>query len=123
MSRSIIAKYVNPWKFRRDAERERRQALRQRDGDNCRRCRRPMRFDLPNGHDLAPKIEEIPVEVMAASGGVSASMAGSDGLDRLCLCHGRCNSESADFTAEVLDRIRRKAESELLSRGRARKHG
>jgi len=110
MTRSFIAKYVSPWAIRRDrAEQQRVAALRDRDGDNCRRCRRPMRFDLPRGHDRGPKVESIaPYE--------------GDGepqpLDNLCLCHGRCNAAGADNTDEVTERIRRKSEAALLSRKR-----
>lgn len=112
MSSSVIGRYLNPWKFKRAQEEEQRlQALRQRDGDDCRRCRRPMRFDLPPGYDLGPKVESI----AAAAGGTPAV------LDDLCLCHRRCNSETADNTDEVKERIRRKAEAELLSRSRRRK--
>lgn len=106
MSRATIGRYVNPWKFKREQERlERIAALRERDGDNCRRCRRPMRFDLPNGHDLAPKLEEV-------TGG------GLDGDASLCLTHLCCNAQGADNTAEVTERARRKSEAELLSRKR-----
>ncbi len=90
---------------------QRLQALRQRDGEDCRRCRRPMRFDLPAGHDLCPKVEAI----------LSSPADGPEQLDNLCLCHRRCNAESADYTAEVKERIRRKAEADLLSRSRKRK--
>ena len=111
MSRSMIARYVNPWKYKREqAEAARLAALRSRDGDGCRRCRRPLRFDLPEGHDLGPKIECI----ASANGETSA-------IDHLCLTHRRCNSEKADYTAEVKERIRRKAEADLLSRSRKRK--
>ena len=102
MSQSIIARYVNPWKFKREQEELRRVAgLRQRDGDDCRRCRRPMRFDLPSGHDLAPKIEAIP------SG-------------EQYLTHVRCNPQGADNTAEVTARVRRKNEAELFAKSRKR---
>jgi hypothetical protein len=33
MSSRSIAKYLNPWKFRRDQQAERMRALRSRDGD------------------------------------------------------------------------------------------
>jgi len=36
MSRTILAKYVTPWKFRREQEARRVAALRQRDGDDWR---------------------------------------------------------------------------------------
>lgn len=109
MSASIIAKYVTPWRYRREQEEQRVAALRQRDGDNCRRCRRPIRFDLPLGHDRGPRLEPIG----------SAAGAGAT-LDQLCLCHGRCNAAGADHTEEVTERIRRKSEAALLSRSRRR---
>ena len=111
MSRTIIAKYLTPWKYKREQEQQRLQALRQRDGDDCRRCRRPMRFDLPPGHDMGPRVEEVlpgPADEPAT-------------LDNSCLCHRRCNSESADYTDEVKERIRRKAEADLLSKSRKRR--
>ena len=102
MSQSIIARYVTPWKFRRAQEQLRRIAeLRTRDGDDCRRCRRPLRFDLPEGHDLAPKVEPI-------------------ALDSFCLAHRRCNGEGVDATSEVVDRVRRKSEAELFVKSRKR---
>lgn len=94
-----IVVYLNPWKLRRDKERQRLEELRRRDGDNCRRCRRPLRFDLPAGHDQTPAIQHI------ASGPTGSAVA----LDQLCLCHARCNPEPGDATAEVLERIRLKA--------------
>ena len=107
MSSSILARYLNPWGFRRAEAQQRLSALRGRDGDNCRRCRRPIRFDLPHGHDQGPKIEQ-----MQLADGAETE------LDHLCLCHGRCNAESADNTSEVLERIQRKNEAELLSKAR-----
>jgi hypothetical protein len=112
MSSSVIGRYLNPWRFKREqAEQLRLQALRRRDGDDCRRCRRPMRFDMPPGYDLGPKVESI----------AAAAEGKPEALDQLCLCHRRCNSETADNTDEVKERIRRKAEAELLSRSRKRK--
>lgn len=111
MSRSILVKYLAPWKYKREQEQSRLAALRSRDGDACRRCRRPLRFDLTDGHDLGPKIEAI-----------APSPAGEEpALENLCLTHRRCNAERADFTAEVKERIRRKNEADLLSRSRKRK--
>ena|SRR5579864_2283061 len=108
MSLSTIARYVNPWKFRREQEElQRIAALRTRDGDECRRCRRPMRFDLKAGQDLGPKVETI------APGGMEA-------LDSFCLTHVRCNPQGADNTAEVTDRVRRKNEAELFANSRKR---
>jgi hypothetical protein len=110
MSRSIIARYVNPWKFRREQEEVRRvSALRQRDGDECRRCRKPMRFDLPGGYDQAPRIAQF-----APAAGDEAA------LDDLCLTDVRCNAQGADNTAEVSERIRRKNEAELFAKSKRR---
>lgn len=104
----VIVKFVNPWKFRRDQQAERLQALRRRDGDDCRRCRRAIRFDLQRGHDLAPKVEQI------LSGTAEA-------IENLCLTHRRCISEGVDHTVEVKERIRRRAEADLFSRSRQKR--
>lgn len=111
MASSIIAKYVTPWRFRREEQERRVAALRKRDGDNCRRCRRPIRFDLPRGHDKGPKVERF-----------GEDPGDPQAIDQLCLCHGRCNAAGADNTDEVTERIRRKSEAELLSKkGRSSK--
>jgi len=106
MSRFDLARYVTPWKFKREQqERQRVAALRQRDGDHCRRCRRPIRFDLPSGHDSGPMIEQT-----------ASHNSGDAAFEDLCLCHGRCNAVGTDNTDEITERIRRKAEAALLSR-------
>jgi hypothetical protein len=105
-----LARYVSPRKYRREQEEQARlQSLRQRDGDDCRRCRRPMRFDLPAGHDLGPKIENMG----AAPEGEPRA------LDHLFLCHGRCNAD-ADRTQEVIERVRRKNEADLFAKAKRR---
>ena len=109
MSRMII-RYLNPWKARREQRQLRFAELRKRDGDNCRRCRRPMRFDLPASHDQGAKIEQI-LPMIAGAG---------EAIDNLCLTHSRCNASGADHTGEVTERIRRRSEAELLSRPRKR---
>ena len=109
MRLTIIVRYLNPWKLKRDQERARVAALRQRDGDDCRRCRRPLRFDLTRGHDLGPAIAVIP------------NGEGSGEIDRLCLTHGRCNPSMIDHTGEVLERVRRRSEAELLAKPRRRR--
>jgi len=111
MSQSIIARYVTPWKFRRAQEQLRRVAqLRARDGDDCRRCRRPLRFDLPDGHDLCPKLEEI----------VPTPTGEPPVLENFVLAHHRCNGEGLDATREVQERVRRKSEAELFVKSRKR---
>ena len=111
MSSSVV-RYLNPFKYRREQERERRiAALRSRDGDHCRRCRRALRFDLPDGHDQAPSVEPV----------LSAANDQRSTLDDLCLTHARCNASGTDHTLEVTERIRRKAEAELFTKSRKRR--
>ena len=105
MPQSTMSRYLNPWKFRRQQAAERLTALRQRDGDNCARCRRPMRFDLTDGHDQGAAVEQV---VRGAS----------ETLDNLRLCHGRCNPSGVDHTGEVTLRVRKKNEAELFARAR-----
>ena len=100
MTRSSIVQYLNPWRAAREERQRRLDELRRRDGDNCRRCRRPLRFDLPSGHDRAPTVQPISRE---ANGGAA--------LDNLCLCHARCNAESGDHTLEVIERVRARDEA------------
>jgi hypothetical protein len=102
---------VNPWKFRRQRDSERVRLLRIRDGEDCRRCRRPMRFDLSDGHDQGASVEQILPE----------TAGGSHDIDNLCLCHRRCNPERADNTQEVQERVRRKNEAELFAKARKQK--
>lgn len=111
MSGTIILRYVNPWRFRRLQDEQRVAALRQRDGENCSRCKRPMRFDLPGGHELAPKVEQL----------LHDANGGTDELQNLCLTHGRCNADSGDMTAEVRERLRLQREAALLSRSRKKR--
>ena len=105
---SSVVRFLNPWKFKRQEEQRRFAALRERDGDNCRRCRRPMRFDLPPGRDQGATIQPV---LHGVNGGTSA-------LENLCLCHLRCNAEAGDATPEVLERVRRKSEEEVIQRSR-----
>jgi 5-methylcytosine-specific restriction endonuclease McrA len=111
MPAKSIAKYLNPWMFQREKKRQRFQVLRERDGDNCWRCRRPMNFDLPRGHDQAPTIEHIQPK----------SKGGMGDLGNLCLCHGRCNRLMADATPEVKERMLVKNEAELLEKSRRKR--
>ncbi|HEX6661986.1 MAG TPA: hypothetical protein VF067_08980 [Sphingomicrobium sp.] len=106
MPASSIAKYLTPWMFKRQQEKQRLLSLRQRDGDDCRRCRRPMRFDLPKGHDLGAKVEQI----------LANPAGGRETLDNLCLCHARCNAGMIDHTTEVVERMRRKNEADLFAK-------
>lgn len=109
---ATLAKYLNPWKFKREeaVRQQRITAIRERDGDNCQRCRRPMRFDLPDGHDQAPQFHQLAPAV------AEAPLA----IDEQCLVHVRCNAAGADNTAEVTERVRRKSEAALFSKNRKR---
>jgi hypothetical protein len=111
MSNSLVARYVTPWKYRRAQEAARVAQLRERDGDDCRRCRRPMRFDLPHGHDSGPRIVQL----------VFAQHGEAGELHNQCLCHGRCNGVGADHTGEVQERRRRENEAKLFAKSRSRK--
>lgn len=112
MPHDTIVRYLNPWKYKRALEEQQRLAeLRKRDGDECRRCRRMLRFDLPEGHDSGPKIEQI----LPTAAGTEPS------LENLVLCHRRCTAEAADNTREVTERVRRKNEAELFASSRRRK--
>jgi hypothetical protein len=111
MSSGTIIKFVAPWKYRREQNEQRLRALRIRDGENCRRCKRPLRFDLPNGHDLRAKVERV----------ISPQAGGTDDLDNLCLTHGRCNAKHGCDTAEVKERARIKNEAALFEKSRKRR--
>ncbi len=106
MSAKSLTKYLNPWKLRRERELRLLTALRKRDGDNCARCRRPMRFDLPDGHDQGGAAERV------------QSGVGGTTLDHFRLCHRRCNASGADHTGEVMERMRRRNEAALFERSR-----
>ena len=111
MAGPAITRFLNPWKFRREQEEQRVAELRRRDGDTCKRCKRPIRFDLTPGHDLGPKVEAI----------LSVPTGAAVALDNLCLCHGRCNAKSGDDTNEVAERARRKSEAELFVKSRKKR--
>lgn len=103
MATASILRFLNPRKYRRDREAEQVRALVARDGANCARCRRQLRFDLPAGHDLGAIIEP----------GASP--------DTAHLCHRRCNPPGSDHTDEVTERVRRKHEAALFSKARKRR--
>src|SRR3954453_23758810 len=111
MSRVDLSRYVTPWKYKRlQREAAQLRALRLRDGDHCARCRRPMRFDLPHGHDQGARAEAL----LPAVEGLEPD------LSSLRLTHGRCNAMAVDHTGEVTERIRRKNEAELFAKKRKR---
>ena len=96
---TFLSKHLNPWKAKRARQEQRLAELRQRGGDDCARCRRPLRFDLPPGHDQGARIEEV------ATGDFR-------------LCHARCNPAGKDDTGAVLARARVKNEAALFERSR-----
>lgn len=99
MPQSAIAKYLSPWTYRREREAERVQSLRNRDGEACARCRRPLRFDLTDGHDHGPRVEQI--------------APGSTEPANLRLTHRRCNAPGLGHTmlsGEILLQVVRSTE-------------
>jgi hypothetical protein len=108
MTALSISRFLNPWKFRREEKARWIAALRDRDGDDCRRCRRPIHFDRPAGHELGARIEQV-VPGLA------------DAFDNLCLTHGRCNAQAGDDTTAVRERLRPKREAELFTRQRKKR--
>ena len=110
MAASIVT-YLNPLSRRREREQRFVQLLRERDGGECRRCRRPMRFDLLPGHELGARIEQF----------VHGAAPASGSIDNLCLTHGRCNRKAGHDTREVADRARQKAEIEMFDRDREKR--
>ena len=111
MIHESLAKYLAPWTLNAKRAQHRLDQLRRRDGDTCRRCRRAMRFDLPPGHDLGPRIEQV-------RPGPSAHQIP---LDDLFLCHVRCHAGMTDHTAQVAERVRRKAEEALFDKPKRRR--
>lgn len=96
------------------------EALRQRDGDACRRCRRPIRFELPAGHDLGVRIEAMAGAVTRAKTGAGARVEAASLAD-LCLTHGRCNAAGQDHTGLVIERLRPAREAELFEKARGKR--
>jgi 5-methylcytosine-specific restriction endonuclease McrA len=96
MPRKRIAKYLNPWMFRREKKRKRFEAIRARDGDNCWRCHHPMDFAAPSNSKRAPTIEHLQAK---ANGGTGK-------LDNLVLCHVGCNRHLGVNSPEQKERMR-----------------
>ena len=100
MPHMSLIRFLNPRKYRRDREAAQVRALKLRDGEQCARCRRPIRFDLAAGHDQGPVVLT---------------------LDDSRLCHRRCSTRGLDHTVEVTERVRRKNEAQLFGKRRKRK--
>ncbi|HEU4499642.1 MAG TPA: HNH endonuclease signature motif containing protein, partial [Sphingomicrobium sp.] len=74
-------RFLPHW-LRRHLERKAaRDAVRQRDGDNCWQCHRPMRFGPPFNVGKAATIEHR----------LALAHGGTWDLDNLVLCHLGCN--------------------------------
>ena len=96
MARKNIAKYLNPWMFRREKKRQKIQELRERDGENCWRCHQPMNFDAPPNSKRAPTIEHLEAK---ANGGTNKS-------ENVVLCHPGCNRHLGVNTLDQKRRMR-----------------
>ena len=101
MPGSRLTHFLNPWKAKRERSAEQVAALRRRDGECCARCRRPLRFDLPPGHDLGARVEQ-----------------GGGGAADAVLTHGRCHVPGRDDTEAVIERLRPAREAALFGKGR-----
>ena len=97
-----ILTLINPWKRKRARIAAEIDALRRRDGEQCARCRRPLRFDLPAGHDQGARIEQA-------------------GTAPPVLTHGRCNLPGRDQTEEVMERLRPSREAALFAKSRKKR--
>lgn len=106
---ALLTRFLYPSKYRREQLEARVNLLRERDGECCRRCRRPIRFGLPMGHDLGAKIDAF------VTGGQAEDLANQ------CLTHGRCNVSGQDHSAEVLERLRPQREAELFAKAREKR--
>jgi len=107
-----FSRILNPWKYRREQRAAQIAALRQRDGDACRRCRRPIRFDLTHGQDLAPQIEPIACAGQAAE---------AEAFANLCLTHARCHASGQNHTGAVAERLRPRREADLFAKAREKR--
>ena len=99
-----LLRFLNPHRYRRAKAAAQVQDLKARDGDNCARCRRPIRFDFPDGHDQGPAVE--------------GAIGPAGDLDGARLCHRRCSPSGVDHTGEVTERVRRKNEAALFAKAR-----
>jgi len=91
-----IAKYLNPWMFKREKDRQRFAKVRERDGDNCWRCHRPMNFTEPRDKAKSATVEHVQPRAL---GGTSA-------LENLVLCHAGCNRHLGANIPEQKQRMR-----------------
>lgn len=96
MARRNIAKYLNPWMFKRERDRRRFLKVRQRDGDNCWRCGHPMDFSEPRNGKKSATIEHVNPKALGGTGA----------LANLRLCHVGCNRHLAANTPEQKERMR-----------------
>ena len=96
MPRKNIAKYLNPWMFRREKKRRKFEEVRKRDGDNCWRCHHPMDFSEPRNKKKSATIEH---RVPRCDGGNWA-------LENLVLCHVGCNRHMGANSPEQKERMR-----------------
>lgn len=93
------AKRFLPWWIRRSLEqRACKAAVRQRDGDNCWRCHRPMRFGPPFNCGKGASVEHLE----------PLSQGGTWALGNLVLCHVGCNRHLGANTPEQKKRMRLK---------------
>lgn len=109
MGRKSIAKYLNPWMFKRDKSRGRVTELRAAYGDACWRCGHQMTFGL-----LAARRRATVEHLLARSQG------GTSEWQNIRLCHSGCNRHLGTFPPDQKLRMRtthaREAVPEYVSR-------
>ena len=81
MPRKNIAKYLNPWMFKREKVRRRFAKLREQHGDRCWLCHHPMDFSEPRNKPKSATEEHL----------LPRALGGTSKLDNLVLCHVGCN--------------------------------
>ena len=91
-----LNRFLPWWVQRHLRNKQKRNAVRQRDGDNCWRCGHPMRFGPPFNVGKAATIEHWNPK---AHGGTWA-------LENLRLCHLGCNRHLGAHPPEQKDRMR-----------------
>ena len=87
---------LHGWVLAQVEKKQRFAAVRARDGDDCWRCNRPMRFEGPPNCGKAATIEHV----------LPRSKGGGDDLGNLRLCHVGCNRHLADHPPEQKERMR-----------------
>jgi hypothetical protein len=96
MGRKNLKRFLPWWMKKHLKKRAKIAEIRQRDGDNCWRCHRPMRFGPPYNVGKSATVE---LKLPKALDGTSA-------LENIVLCHVGCNRHLGANTPEQKQRMR-----------------